>query len=113
MDMNEEILKMFVEYGYVEIVSYNIAGDPIYKLTELFYKEQKELARWMKEQDSDIMSSLWFKGFIDLMMDNDGKSYIYLTDRSDTWPESDDLTDDEKSMMYLIYSTGAYSNEES
>jgi hypothetical protein len=47
------------------------------------------------------------------MMDNDGKSYIYLTDRSDTWPESDDLTDDEKSMMYLIYSTGAYSNEES
>ena len=70
MDMNEEILKMFVEYGYVEVVSYNVAGDPIYELTELFYKEQKELAQWMKEQDSDIMSSLWFKGFIDLMMDN-------------------------------------------
>jgi hypothetical protein len=113
MDMNEDILKLFVEAGYVEVAGYNAAGDPIYKLTKLFYDEQKELAQWMKEQDSDIMNSLWFKGFIDLMMDSEGKYHIYLNERSDTWVRSDDLTEDEKSMMYLIYSTGAYSNEES
>ena len=113
MDMNEDILKMFIEYGYVEVSGHNAAGDPIYKLTELFYEEQKEVAQWMKEQDSDIMNSLWFKGFIDLMMDGDGKSYIYLTDKSDSWVEAEELTDDERSMMYLIYSTGAYINDDS
>jgi hypothetical protein len=108
MDMNEELIKIFLDRGYIEVVGYNPVGDPIYKVTPLFYKEQEELVEWMKQMDSDIMNSLWFKGFIDLKMDKDGNAYVYLTDKSDNWTESEELNDDEKSMMYLIYSTGAY-----
>jgi hypothetical protein len=108
MDMNEELIQIMLERGYIEVVGYNPVGDPIYKVTELFYQEQQELVEWMRQMDSDILNSLWFKGFIDLKMDEDGNAYIYLTDKSEEWVQSEELTEDEKSMMYLIYSTGAY-----
>ena len=41
-------------------------------------------------------------------MSDDGDAYIYLNDKSESWVKAEDLTEDEKSMMYLIYSTGAY-----
>lgn len=108
MDMNEELVRMMLEKGYIEEVGVNPVGDPLYKVTELFYKEHADVIEWMRQQDSDILSSLWFKGYIDLKMAEDGLGYIYLTDKSDLWVDSEDLTEDEKSMMYLIYSTGAY-----
>lgn len=108
MDMNEELIKMMLEKGYIEEVGLNPVGDPLYKVTELFYTEQSEVVEWMRQQDSDILSGLWFKGYIDLKMSEDGLGFIYLTSKSDTWVEAEDLTEDEKSMMYLIYSTGAY-----
>ena len=108
MDMNEDLIRMMLEKGYIEEVGVNPVGDPLYKVTELFYKEHADVVEWMRQQDSDILSSLWFKGYIDLKMSEDGLGFIYLTDKSDLWVESEDLTEDEKSMMYLIYSTGAY-----
>jgi len=108
MDMNEELIKMMLERGYIEQVGYNPVGDPLYKITELFYTEQADLVEWMRQQDSDTLSSLWFKGYIDLKMSEEGLGFVYLTDRSDSWVEAEDLTEDEKSMMYLIYSTGSY-----
>jgi hypothetical protein len=108
MDMNEDLIKLFLEKGYIEVAGYNPVGDPVYKITELFYKEQEELVEWMRKADSDTLNSLWFKGFVELRMDHDGMGYIYLTNKSDDWTDSDELTDDERSMMYLIYSTGAY-----
>lgn len=108
MDMNDELIEEMLARGYIEIVGYNPVGDPLYKITPRFYEEQSDLVEWMKKMDSDIMSSLWFKGFLDLKMDEDGNAYVYLTDKSDFWVDSEELTEDEKSMMYLIYSTGAY-----
>ena len=108
MDMNEEMIDMLLEKGYIEVVGYNPVGDPLYKVTPLFYEEQSELVDWMTQQDSDVMGSLWFKGFVDIRMDEEGNAYIYLTKKSDSWSTSEDLTDDERAMMYLIYSTGAY-----
>lgn len=106
--MNDELIEEMLARGYIEVVGYNPVGDPLYKITPRFYEEQADLVEWMKKMDSDIMSSLWFKGFLDLKMDEDGNAYIYLTDKSDFWVDSEELTEDEKSMMYLIYSTGAY-----
>ena len=106
------VIKLFLEKGYIEVVGENAIGDPLYKITPLFYAEQEELVQWMKEQDSDILNSLWFKGYLDLMMDKDGLAYVYLTDKSDLWVEAEDLNNDEKSMMYLIYSTGAFMERE-
>lgn len=108
MDMNEELIRMMLDKGYIEEVGVNPVGDPLYKVTELFYKEHADVIEWMRQQDSDILSSLWFKGYIDLKMSEDGLGFIYLTDKSELWVDSEDLTEDEKSMMYLIYSTGAY-----
>lgn len=108
MDMNDELIELFLRNGYIEIVGKNEVGDDLYRFTELFYKEQAELVEFMKIQDSDVMSSLWFKGYIDLMMGDDGQAYIYLNGKSESWIQGEDLTEEEKSMMYLIYSTGYY-----
>lgn len=108
MDMDENLIKIFLERGYIEVVGYNPVGDPIYKMTSKFYEEQEELVDWMRKMDSDILNSLWFKGYIDLKMDEDGHAFVYLTDKSEEWIEAADLEEEEKSMMYLIYSTGAY-----
>ena len=106
--MNEELIRMMLDKGYIEEVGLNPVGDPLYKVTELFYKEHADVVEWMRQQDSDILSSLWFKGYVDLKMSEDGLGFIYLTNKSDEWVDAEDLTEDEKSMMYLIYSTGAY-----
>jgi hypothetical protein len=111
MDLNDEIIDLFIRKGYVEIVGQNAAGDDVYRFTELFYQEQAELVEYMKLQDSDMLTSLWFKGYIDLMMDDEGRAHIYLNDKSDDWLDSKDLNEEEKSMMYLIYGTGAYVQE--
>lgn len=108
MDMSEDLIKILLDKGYIKMVGYNPVGDPLYKITPLFYEEQAEVVEYMRAMDSDIMNSLWFKGFLDLKMDEDGDAYIYLTNKSEEWMQSEDLTDDEKSMMYLIYSTGGY-----
>lgn len=108
MDMNEELIEIFLDRGYIEVVGYNTVGDPIYKITKKFYEEQQELVEYMRKMDSDILNSIWFKGYIDLKMDEDGNAFVYLTDKSESWVDSEDLTEEEKSMMYLIYSTGAY-----
>lgn len=108
MDMNEDLIKILLERGYIEVVAYNSIGDPIYKITELFYEEQEEVIEYMRNADSDVMNSLWFKGYLDLKMSDEGDAYIYLNDKSEAWIKAEDLTEDEKSMMYLIYSTGAY-----
>jgi hypothetical protein len=108
MDLNDEILEIFLKKGYIEPAGKNIAGDEVYRFTDLFYEEQAELVEFMRIQDSDILGSLWFKGYIDLMMDNDGLAHIYLNDKSDNWLDAKDLSEEEKSMMYLIYGTGSY-----
>lgn len=108
MDFSDEIIERMMEKGYLEEAGFNSVGDPLYRITPLFYEEQKELVEQMKKIDSDILNSLWFKGYLDLMMDEDGLGYIYLNNKSDKWINADDLDEDERAMMYLIYSTGAY-----
>ena len=108
MDFSDEIIEKMMESGYIEEVGLNAVGEPLYRITPLFYEEQSHLVEQIKKIDSDLLNSLWFKEYIDLMMDEDGLSYIYLNDKSDKWINSNDLNEEERAMMYLIYSTGAY-----
>ena len=105
MEMHEKVIKKMLKLGYLKIVGINPVGDEIYQFTEKFYEEQPEVIRNMKMNESDIISSLWFKGFIDIKMDEDSESFIYLTEKSDTWYDTEELTQDEKTMMYILYST--------
>jgi len=108
MEFHEKMIKKMIKRGYIEIAGVNSVGDEIYRLTPLFYEEQPELAQFLRQTESDTISSLWFKGFLEIKMDEDSNSYIYLTDKSVDWYSSDELTSDEKSMMYILYSTGRY-----
>ena len=108
MNFDDDIVEQMLDRGYIEEAGFNNLGEPLYRLTEKFYEENEELMEQIKLAESDILSSLWFKNFIDIKMNEKGQSYIYLTDKSDEWYSSDELTRDEKSMMYLLYTTGYY-----
>ena len=105
MELHEEMIKKFISLGYLTVVGYNSVGDEIYKFTDKFYEEHPDIVEYIKTKESDVISSLWFKGFVDLRMGEDGTSYIYLTDKSMEWYDTRELDSEEKSMMYLIYST--------
>ena len=112
MELHEQMIKKFISLGYIAVVGYNSVGDEIYQFTDKFYEEHPDVVEYIKTKESDVISSLWFKGFIDIKMDEDGNSYIYLTDRSIEWYATSELDYEEKSMMYLIYSTVTYSDKE-
>lgn len=105
MEFEDDIVQQMMDAGYLEVVGQNKLGEDLYRFTKKFYREHEELAKMLKQAESDIMSSLWFKGFIDIRMDDKSNSFIYLTEKSDDWYDSDELTIDEKSMMYLIYTS--------
>ena len=108
MEMPDKVLKKMIKQGYIEVVGTNAVGDDIYKFTQKFYDEKPEIIEYIRTAESDVMSSLWFKGFIELKMDEESSMFIYLTEKSETWYDSEELTEDEKAMMYIIYSTGNF-----
>jgi hypothetical protein len=108
MDFADEMIEAMIERGYLVQVGFNNMGEPLYRLTERFHAEHADLVEEIKLNESDIVSSLWFKNFIDIRINEEGTSYIYLTDRSDDWYTSDELTEEEKSMMYILYTTGYF-----
>ena len=112
MELHEEMIKKFISLGYIAVIGYNSVGDEIYQFTEKFYEEHPDIVDYIKTKESDVISSLWFKNFIEIKMDDEGNSYIYLTDKSIEWYDTTELNHEEKSMMYLIYSTVSYSDKE-
>jgi|688.fasta_scaffold397356_1 hypothetical protein len=106
MDFPDHIIDWMIEKNYIAYMGENALGEPVYKFTQKFYEEQQELIKNIKIIESDLMSSLWFKNFIDLKMNKEGEAVYYLTDKSSEWYSSEELTEDEKSMMYLLYTTG-------
>lgn len=107
MEFEDNIVDWLMKEGYLTEVGTNILGEPVYKFSDKFYAEQKELLKEIKKTESDLINSLWFKNFLEIRMNEAGEPYIYLTEKSDGWYSSDELTDEEKSMMYLIYSRGS------
>lgn len=106
MEFEDDIVDWLIKEGYVVETGTNMVGEPIYKFSEKFYAEQKELLKEIKKTESDLVNSLWFKNFIEIRMNENGEPFVYLTEKSDRWYSSNELTDEEKSMMYLIYTTG-------
>ena len=41
MEMEEDLIAAMLEKGYIKHVGYNAVGDPLYRLTPLFYQEQQ------------------------------------------------------------------------
>ena len=106
MDFPDQIVDWLLKNEYVEEIGANILGEPVYKFTKKFHSEQAELIKQIRLTESDLISSLWFKNFIDVRITDEGQTLIYLTDKSDLWYSSDELSEEEKSMMYFIYTTG-------
>lgn len=112
MEFDDDIIDELLRDEYIEQAGYNKLGEPLYRLTQKFYDENRDFVDRLKLVESDLLSSLWFKNYIDIRMNEDGTSYIYLTEKSDEWYRSDELTKEEKSMMYLLYTTGYYEDDD-
>jgi hypothetical protein len=106
MDFPDQIIDWLVHNEYIEEIGENVLGEPVYRFTKKFHKEQGELIKQIRLAESDLISSLWFKNFIDVRIADDGQTLLYLTDKSELWYSSDELSEEEKSMMYFIYTTG-------
>lgn len=100
----EKMLSYLIEIGDIEIAGVNEDGNKILKFTDKFIKENPEIVEKMQKTDSDIMNSLWFKGFIDVSLSENGDPFISLTDKSMGFMFSNNLNIDEKKMMYDIMS---------
>jgi hypothetical protein len=98
----KKIIEEMIINGYVEIIYQNSRGDDMFRFTDKFFDDHPEILEQMQMYDSDILSSLWFKDFIEIKMSEDNEMYISCTDKSHTWSESDELNDSEKAMMYDI-----------
>lgn len=112
MEFDDNTIEDMLRNNYIEQAGYNKLGEPLYRLTEKFYAENKEFVDRLKLIESDLLSSLWFKNFIEIRMNEDGTSYIYLTDKSDEWYSTNELSKEEKSMMYLLYTTGYHEEDD-
>ena len=106
MEFEDKMVDWLIKEEYIVETGTNILGEPVYRFTKKFYDEQKELIKDIKKTESDLINSLWFKNFVEIRMNDNGQPFLYLTEKSDQWYSSDELTDEEKSMMYLIYTTG-------
>lgn len=111
MDFEDDVVDWLIKEEYIIESGINILGEPVYRFTEKFYSEQKELIKEIKKTESDLINSLWFKNFVDIQMNEKGEPFLYLTEKSDDWYSSDELTEEEKSMMYIIYATGGINDE--
>ena len=111
MEFDDDMIDEMLENGYIEEVSRTKSGEPLYKLTKKFYDKYQDFVKDIRLRESDAFNSLWFKDYIDVRMDEDGTAMIYLTKKSDSWYTTDELTSDEKSMMYIIYSTGSFNDQ--
>lgn len=110
MEIDDERIKKMIEQGYMRVAGKNSVGDEYYQFTEKFYREQPNLVSMIKKAESDVMFSLWLKGFLEIKMDSKGYTFVYLTDKSSTWADSEELSHTEKVLMYTIYSTEGYND---
>lgn len=111
MHMDDDLVDYMISNGYLEHVGDNKYGEPLYRFSQKFYQEQKELVDLINIKRSDILMSLWFKEFIEFKIDEKSAGSLFLTRKSDSWYSSDELDEEEKSMMYIIYTAGLYSEE--
>jgi hypothetical protein len=109
--MDDKLVEKMLNAGYLKIVGFNKYKEPLYEFTSKFFEEQGELFQYIKTAESDALASLWFKEYIDIKMDEKGAAFIYLTSKSYGWFTDEDLTDDERAVMYMVLSTGNYYEE--
>ena len=57
MDFSDEIIEAMMKKGYLEEAGFNAAGDPLYRITELFYEEQAELVEEIKKIEINSMEN--------------------------------------------------------
>lgn len=105
-NLEKATLKDMIQKGYVEIFGVFPDGREMRRLTEKFAEDFPDKFRFIDINDGDILSSLWFKGYIDIALDEDSEIYIGFTDKSNDWKETQELDKHEKDMMrdIILYS---------
>lgn len=104
-------INKYIENGYIEVCGKDYSGKYLYRMTDKFFNDFPNLEKTLQIYDSDLINSLWFKGFIDVALDINGEPYFSLTEKSIFWEHSEELNDDEKAMMYDIICYSNYLEE--
>ena len=106
IDLKKATKKDLIENGLLEIFGAYEDGKEMFRFTDKFIDEYPEYFQQEKPNDDEIMRSLWFKGYIDITLDENSDIYFGFTAKSNDWHESDELTDYEKDMMHdiILYS---------
>lgn len=98
-DFSKMSIEELIKNNYLEIIGKNPEGEDVFRFTDKFLDENPEMIESYQSLDSDLLLSIWFKGFIDISMDEDSDAYISLTPKATNWMKSKELNDKEKIMM--------------
>lgn len=102
MKKKKKSLSDLIKEGLIEVVSVLPDGKEVFRFTDKFLDQNPELIESMQTNDSDIIFSLWIKGFLNVSMDTEGEACISLNEKSITWVDSPDINKKERAMMYDI-----------
>jgi hypothetical protein len=101
-ELDKDEIEYFVAIGALEFSHINANGEEIYKLTD---KAEELAPEFYEEQVSDLNStvfSLWNKGIIDVVFDDDGSPLISLNEDTSNLLRTIDLDDHEQDVMAEI-----------
>jgi len=107
IDLSKLTKKQMIENEYIEIFGTHEDGKEMVRFTDKFIDDYPEYFQKVKDTDDDIMRSLWFKGFINISLDENSDVYFGFTEKSAEWIDSEELTQPEREMMsdIILYST--------
>lgn len=106
IDLNTATKKDLIENGLLEIFGSHSNGKEMFRFTDKFIDNYPEYFKNIVKTDDDIMRSLWFKGFIDISIDERSEIFFSFTEKSYEWIDTKELTIEEKRMMHdiMLYS---------
>lgn len=101
-DEYEYLMEYMIENNYVSICGLDEDGEPIYKMTKDLIEDYPEIFEAHMEVTNELVFSVWQKGYLEMTMTEDGEWLIIPTDVTLNYEEIEDLTKDEKLLLWEI-----------
>ena len=112
-EMDKEDIEYFLSIGALEFSHYDEDGEAIYSLTEQAEELAPELYDEQIKDFNAITFSLWNKGAIEIVFDEDGEPLISIKEDSIERLQDPDLDEEEKDVLeQIIYSWNIKNSEE-
>lgn len=101
-DEYDDIMGYMLENDYISICGIDEDGEPVYKMTKNLISDFPEIFEAHMEVTNELVFSVWQKGYIEMTMTEDGEWVIIPTDVTLNYEEIENLTKDEKLLLWEI-----------